>query len=468
MSFSTNFSSNYQSDTNSLTRNTHIDSTEKKVSSGSPSKKHRSQPVVRTPEKKKNICPELLLHDLPKPDEMTPENFKSPIGTISSRTRSMKSPADGGHSPSSATSPRSPRSPRSEHETMSSRRHRIESPKLSRSNQQQRSSFVSSPTLTTTNTVTQTVTSSMVVSTFEATHGASTTMQVSSAKDDPAHKVPRQRLSSPPTTISLNYPSAEQMHALADLWIENLLGSAPNKSNDQVLLLTAAKIPSLGRTDGKVAAASLSRALGDLKISEDKQGNVSLSSLLNSMLANHLGQSVAGKTIKTMLATVIYANPTLAAIRFDDLIAMEDADKEKEVRQQMIAAMIGQASACVDVAFGPSRKWSECHLPQALLDFWKLLDARLVKEAAKNPALTAEQILTARKNLGFDLLVTRQIYPFALKPAQATLTTEVKTTRVTSDMALPVLVTTFANTISDALRESWPAFCADALANFDA
>ena len=195
---------------------------------------------------------------------------------------------------------------------------------------------------------------------------------------------------------------------------------------------------------------------------------MSLSSLLNSMLANHLGQSVAGKTIKTMLATVIYANPTLAAIRFDDLIAMEDADKEKEVRQQMIAAMIGQASACVDVAFGPSRKWSECHLPQALLDFWKLLDARLVKEAKNNPALTQSEILKARRNLGYDLLVTRQMFPFALKAAQATSGAEAKSTRVMAEDALPVLVTTFANTMSDKFQKAWHAFSDDAFASFDA
>jgi hypothetical protein len=116
----------------------------------------------------------------------------------------------------------------------------------------------------------------------------------------------------------------------------------------------------------------------------------------------------------------------------------------------------------------PPRKLSESHLPQALLDFWKLLDAKLVKEAEKNPALTIEQILTARKNLGFDLLVTRQMFPFALKPAQAMLGAEVKPTRVSADTALPVLATTFANTMSAEFHTAWPAFFANAIASFDA
>ena len=468
MSLSTNFSSNYQSDADNLSRKINIESPEKNISNGSPSKKHHSQPVMRTPEHKKHFLPEIQLRDFQKPDQVVTDHFKSPVGAISLRARSVKSPSDASNSPISATSPRSPRSPRSEHQTMSSRRHRIDSPKVSGFNQQQTSSLLSSPTLTTTKTVTQTVTTSISASDIAATHGADSKMPVSPNKEDLMHKVARQRLSSPPNTISLNQPSSAQMNALADLWIENLLGYSSHKSSDQAPLLTAAKIASLGRTDGKTAAVSLPQALSDLKISEDKQGNVSLSSLLNSMLANHLGQSVAGKTIKTMLATVMHAHPKLAAIRFDDMINMDDADKENEIRQQMVTAITDQASACVDVAFGPSRKLSESHLPQALLDFWRLLDTRLVKEAAKNPALTAEQILTARKNLGFDLLVTRQMYPFTLKPTQVTLGTEVKPTRVTSDMALPVLVTTFANTMSDKFREAWPTFCADAFANFDA
>jgi hypothetical protein len=290
----------------------------------------------------------------------------------------------------------------------------------------------------------------------------------SPARDASSSSVARQRLSSPPATISLNQQTPEQMNALADLWIQHLLGSLSSTSSDHVSLLTVAKINSLGRTDGKVVASFLSQALHNLKISEDKQGKVSLSSLLNSMLANHLGQSVTGKTIKTMQATVMHANQKLAAICFDDMIEFDDEDKGDEVRQQMTDAVIDHASACVDVAFGLSRKLSESHLPQALLDFWKLLDSRLVKEAEKNPALTAEQILTARKNLGFDLLVTRQMFPLALKPVQAMPGAEVKPTRVSADTALPVLVTTFANTMSAELNKAWPAFFANAIASFNA
>lgn len=235
--------------------------------------------------------------------------------------------------------------------------------------------------------------------------------------------------------------------------VQHLLGSSSDKSSDQTSLLTVSKINARGRTDGKIDASALPEVFGGLKVSVDKQGKVSLSSLLNSLLANHLSQSDTGKIIKAMQALAMQANPLLAKISFDDMMNFDDADKQKELRKTMADAIVGEASACVDVAFGPSRKLSESHLPQALLDFWKLLDARLVKEAKNNPALTQNEILKARSNLGYDLLGTRQMFPFALKAAQAPSGTEAKPTRVTAEGALPVLVTTFANTMSDKFKK---------------
>ena len=258
------------------------------------------------------------------------------------------------------------------------------------------------------------------------------------------------------------------MDTLADLWIQHLLGSSSIKSGEQASLLTVAKINALGRTDGKIDVSALPQVFGDLKVSADKQGKVALSGLLNSLLANHLSQCDTGKTIKTMQVVAMQANPTLAAICFDDMINMGDADKQKKLRQTMANAIMDQASACINIAFGSSSKLSESHLPQPLLDFWKKLDARLVKEAAKNPALTADEILTARSNLGFDLLVTRQIYPFTLKPAQTTANTQITSARATSDTALPVLSTVFANSVREAALVAWPAFFKDAIASFDA
>jgi hypothetical protein len=472
MSVSNDFSPTHQSDAHHSSRKNDINVKEKKAASGSPSKKHRSQPVIRTPEKNKDTLPELKLHELPKPDQTVFDNFKSPVGSISLRGRLVKSPTDTSDAPNSARSPKSPRSPRNEYEVMSSRRHRIDSPRSNRAGQQQAPALVSSPTLTTTKTVTQTVTqtvtSPMAASTATDNFRGNINAPTSPPRDAVSSTVVRQRLSSPPATVSLNQQTPEQMNDLADLWVKHLLGSLSSTSSDHMPLLTDAKIDVLGRGDGIVVKSSLKPALFDLKMPNDKQAMVSLSSLLNSMLANHLSQSVMGKTIKTMQVTVMHANQKLAAISFDDMIKLDDENKGEEVRQQMANASIGHASACVDVAFGPSRKLSESHLPQALLDFWKLVDAKFVKEVKKNPTHTAEQILTARKNLGFDLLVTRQMFAFAAKPAQAMTGTEVKPTRVSADTAIPALVRAFANVMSAELHKVWPAFFANAIASFDA
>lgn len=443
MSMNTDFSFNYSNDSHQSIREK---SPGKKAKSGpeeSPSQKHRSLPAMRSPDKSKH-SPVTSAHQTGQSvDEKTVEQFKSPVGLFSLRTRSIKSPSDKGDSPRSA---RSPGSPRSEHEVMSSRRHRIDSPMAKRAALHPATSSVSIQSDVVTSGVT----------------GAST--------DTCQQKNIRQRLSSPPNTISLNQPSPEQMNALADLWIYHLLGSPSDQQNNQTGLLTDAKIKSLGRTDGKAAVDTLHACLSGLKISADKQGKVSLSSLLNSMLANHLSQSDVGKTIRTMQATVLHANPKLASIYLDDLTALDDPEAENTLRQQMKQAAAAQASACVDVAFGSSRKLSECRLPPALLSFWKLLDARLVREAAKNPSLSPAQVLTARQNLGFDLLITRQMYPFALKPSVATAVaiTEPKPERASADAALPLLATHFAKAMADAFLQAWPAFSSDAIAAFDA
>lgn len=462
MSLSTNVSTTNQSDQYQSGRVKIPVTIEQKELTTSPSKKHRSMPVMRSPEKTNNPLPAPILNGSSQPDEKTADQFKSPVGMPSLRARSLKSPSDGDDSPRSV---KSPRSPRSEHEVMSSRRHRIESPKSKVTAQQQVPAFASilnaaaipTVTQTVTQTMTQTVTQTM---TSTSTHGPN----LGAAAPE---KIVRQRLSAPPNTINLHKPSPEQMNVLADLWVQKILGSSPEKSTD-ITLLTDAKINALGRTDGKVPASALPQTLLDLKISADKQGKVELNSLLRSMLANHLAQSDAGKTIKTMQITVLHANPKLAAIHFDDVIALDDPDAETELRQKMAHTVRAQAEACVDVAFGSSRKLSECRLPQDLLSFWKLIDARLVREATKNPALSKEQVLKARSNLGFDLLITRQLYPFALKPAPEVAVTEAKQGKVTANMALPVLATVFANTMADAFLQAWPAFFADAIKHFDA
>lgn len=452
MSFNSNLSTSYQSDSYQSGRVKDPAKVDDKELTTSPSKKHRSLPVMRSPEKTKNPLPAPAVYSSPQPDDATTDQFKSPVGVPTLRLRSVKSPSDAGDSPRSV---RSPKSPRSEHEVMSSRRHRIDSPRAKLTAQQQVPAFVSALNATVVSTVTQTVTQTVTSSTG--------TNQGAVAPD----KIARQRLSAPPNTIILHKPSPEQMNDLADLWIQKTLGLSTKKGTD-VAPLTDAKINALGRTDGKVAVSALPEILRDLKISADKQGKVELNGLLRSMLANHLAQSDAGKTIKTMQLAVLNANPKLAAIHFDDMIALDDPDAETELRQTMASTARTQAEACVDVAFGPSRKLSECHLPQDLLNFWKLIDARLVMEAKKNPALSKEQVLKARSNLGFDLLITRQLYPFALKPAPEVAATETKQGKVTANMALPVLVTVFATTMSDAFLQAWPAFCADAIKHFDA
>ncbi|MEY3899698.1 MAG: hypothetical protein RI962_853 [Pseudomonadota bacterium] len=402
--------------------------------SSSSAKKHQSMPVMRSPEKKKVTLADTTPTPVPMPDGSPVTQFKSPASLPALRIRSMGSSVESGDSPHLM---KSPRSPRSEHEVKSTRRHQIESPTASRNT-----------------TITQTVTS--------ATTNADAPPQMTSVQ-----KLPSQRLSAPPNTVSLKQPPSEQMDALADLWINQLLKSSSHSKDGQYGKLTVAKINSLGRTDGKIDATALPDVLRPLAPPSTRDGKVMLNSLLNSALANHMSQSSAGKTMVAMLKIILDSHPELAAIDFAQLTAGE-VDSSNALKEQMNQSVMTQAKACVDVIFGAGRKFNQSHLPPALLEFWKQLDTILVQEATKNPELSKEQILTARRNLAFDLLITRQIYPYALKPVKQLSSNGMQSSTADTAHAAPsVLQTAFANTLREHLVREWPSFFDDAIKYFD-
>ncbi len=419
----------------------------------SPSKKHQSMPAMRSPEKRK-----VSLLNTPPAHSSTEEgteieSFKSPKGSSTLKARPMTSPADTGDSPRSV---KSPRSQRSEHEVMQSSRHRIESPRSHHGID--RNSGITSTLHT---TVAQAVTTTITTTT--------TTTAVNTAGATPTSppKTPAQRQSAPPNTISLNQPAAEQFNSLADLWIEQLLSSADTKSGGASGVLTLHQINALGRMDYKIAASSLPDSLQSLKISPDKLGKVSLSHLLRSLLANHLSQSDAGKTIFAMLTVLAQAHPEMLLVQTSDLTDM-DVDEANAIKKTMSDAMQAQVKACVQMIFGQDQQWQQSRLPSSLLEFWRRLDAKLVKEAARNPNLTAAQVLTARQNLGFDLLITRQLYPYAMKPVKPSSINGGKEVHASSDTDASVMSVVFANAMREELRRQWPLFCADAIRHFDA
>ncbi len=405
----------------------------------SPSKKHQSMPAMRSPEKKKGALTEARSARSPETGETIAESFKSPTGASVLKIRSITSPGDSGDS---VRRVKSPRSQRSEHEVMQSSRHRIESPRFHHN------------TTTTTTAATTTTT----------TNTATTTTGAAPASPS---KMPAQRLSAPPNTINLNQPAPEQLNALADLWIAQLIGPVTAKSGSVPRVLTIQQINQLGRLDYKIAASGLPDCLQSLKISPDKQGQVSLSNLLRSLLANHLSQSDAGKTIFAMLAVLAHAHPEMLSVHTSDLTDM-DVDEANALKKKMSDAMQAQVKACVLMIFGSDQQLQQSRLPASLLQFWRRLDAKLVDKAAENPDLNTAQILTARQNLGFDLLITRQLYPYAMKPLKPATGNGGQQVSASSEPATSVMGVVFANAIREELRGKWPLFFADAIRHFDA
>ncbi len=436
----------------------------KKTSSNE--KKRQSMPIMRSPEKKKVILTDTtpISGKGDSSADCSSEQFVSPTKIPVLKLRTAVSPTESGDSPRIV---KSPRSPHSEHETMSSRRHRIDSPTSHRALSKNSVSSSSSS-----GTVTQTVTSTSDYddefgNTKPASIGRGTLFSTSQSKSP--QQTPSHRLSAPINTVHLNEPTSEQLSALADLWMGSVLGLATDADGvSHYKKLTASKIPSLGRTDGWVPIASLPDPLLSLLFSAHVKDKIQLSFLLRLLLANQLGQSQAGKTIFAMQNLVVHAHPKLAEIDVKQLTSVDEVESHA-IKKRMTEAVKSQAEACVDVILGAGRKLEQSRLPLVLLQLWRQLDAKLIIEATKNPELSAQQILTALENLGFDLIITRQIFPYAMKPVKPTSAAMGNAADIRDAKAAPsVLDTTFASTLCDILRKEWPVFCQDAFRHFDA
>ena len=166
-----------------------------------------------------------------------------------------------------------------------------------------------------------------------------------------------------------------------------------------------------------------------------------------------------------MLTVVAQAHPEMLSIQTRDLTDM-DVDDANALKKKMSQAMQVQIKACVEMIFGQDQQLQQSRLPLSLLEFWRCLDAKLIREAAKNPHLSAENILTARQNLGFDLLITRQLYPYAMKPVKPVSVIGGKDTTASPDPDTSVMGVVFANAMREELREKWPLFFSDAIQHF--
>ena len=216
-------------------------------------------------------------------------------------------------------------------------------------------------------------------------------------------------------------------------------------------MLTTTVINAFGRTEIEVKEADCStEMLGLLSSvqcragkSRNKANDASIFGhdlMIKAIFSESVATSAAGKTLLTM-KRVVMEGPELKELTMTEVLG--DAEK----KQAGIASMKLQAEACVAMTFGiGDRSLANSKLPPELFICWKEMDRNLVQWAQENPALTAEDIKTARSNLGFDLIMTRLVYPL-ITPDQE----EAK-------LAAP---TWFLNAVRGAHLAAWPSFFAD-------
>jgi hypothetical protein len=206
--------------------------------------------------------------------------------------------------------------------------------------------------------------------------------------------------------------------------------------------LNESDIKSLARTDIKLPWSSLSPALR-ARIDDDSSGKVSHGKLIKALFLPVVLDSHAGKMMKTMRR--------LAMEQYDGY-ALTIADRERieeespGFKKRLQDNINGHGIAAVQVTLGLNGAHiGRTALPAELIAFWTAIDRRLQAVAAKNAALDSQLVMTARANLGFDVLFTRLLLPIATGANDE------------SHLVIPQM---FFAAVKDAALVQWPAFTA--------
>lgn len=203
-------------------------------------------------------------------------------------------------------------------------------------------------------------------------------------------------------------------------------------------------IVSLARFEVHIPLEKLPSELRE-KIGETRDGKVSHARLIKALYLDLLTESEAGKTLLAMRRMVMlqYGGTHLTLA---ERLRIEEKDLGFKARMQ--ANLEGQARACAAIALGrvgsaQGPAISTSKLPAELVAFWKAMDRELCGWGRENPDLDADQLRTARENLGFDILFTRLMLPVALGGPDE------------SHLVIPMM---FFDAVKSALLDDWPAF----------
>lgn len=240
------------------------------------------------------------------------------------------------------------------------------------------------------------------------------------------------RRSSVSTSPRKVFPLAEVSNEAARLIVQSMKA--------QLKEIKPGNISHLARLDTKLPIASFSDGL-KVWAGKEISKSISHSRLIKILFLDCLADSAIGKTIRAMRTVVMsqYDGDSLTTEKAE-LTEEESIGFKKRMKQNIES----EAQACAKVLMGvDATSLSASKLPQEIVDFWKALDRELHLSLSTISSLSTEQVLQARSNLGFDLVVTRLVMPLVSGP------------KTEANLAVPQML---VGAVTQEIKKKWPAF----------
>jgi hypothetical protein len=168
----------------------------------------------------------------------------------------------------------------------------------------------------------------------------------------------------------------------------------------------------------------------------DDAATISHAALLKTLMLEDLRSSEAGKSL---LSIRTQALKSVGSSKSN--ISLDDQPTLKAEKDRLLAIFTPNAEQLTDKIFDANL--SQPYFPPSLLTLWKSFDQKLVDWAGSKLQASAEDLDQLRSTLGFDLIVTRLIYPLCIG---------------IGDAAPTLAATSFADAVRQSTLKKWDLF----------
>ena len=205
--------------------------------------------------------------------------------------------------------------------------------------------------------------------------------------------------------------------------------------NDPVREIIAA-----GRDKFQIPLATLTKVLREkiqvLNSLSDEATTISHADLLKTLILEEFKVSTSGKILLSSRQKALRsAGPSQKPNPLDD------QSRQKTEKTRLLTLFKEPAEQITTSLFNIDL--SQSGFPQSLLTLWKSFDQKLVDWAQETLQVSAEELEKLRSTLGFDLIVTRLIYPMCIGIGDAEPT---------------LAATSFADAVRQSTMQTWEAF----------